>query len=133
MPICATIAKVNSQQTILIVEDNADLRFTFRTALALAGFNVREAGDGYEALRIVDQTLPDLVVLDLLLPNISGTTVQQEIAAQALTRDIPIVIVTGSALEVDESRVACLLRKPVLPDELVAAVKRCLRSGSART
>jgi CheY-like chemotaxis protein len=123
---------VNAQQTILIVEDNADLRFMFRTALAFAGYHVREAGDGYEALRIVDQTLPDLVVLDLLLPNISGTTVQQEIAAQALTRDIPIVIVTGSALHVDETRVACVLRKPVLPDELVATVKRCIRHGSAR-
>ena len=123
---------MNAQQTILIVEDNADLRFMFRTALALAGYNVREAGDGYEALRIVDQTLPDLVVLDLLLPNISGTTVQQEIAAQALTRDIPIVVVTGSALEVDETRVACVLRKPILPDELVAAVRRWIRHGSAR-
>ena len=123
---------MNAQPTILIVEDNADLRFMFRTALAFAGYNVREAGDGYEALRIVDQTLPDLVVLDLLLPNISGTAVQQEIAAQALTRDIPIVIVTGSALEVDETRVACVLRKPVLPDEVVAAVKRCIRHGSAR-
>ena len=49
------------------------------------------------------RALPDLIVLDLLLPNISGITVQQEIAAQAVTRDIPIVIVTGSALEVDES------------------------------
>ncbi len=102
----------------------------FRTALALAAFDVREAGDGYEALRILDEHPPDLVVLDLMLPTISGMTVQQEISAQVLTRDIPVVIVTGSALPVDESAVACVLRKPVLPDELVAAVRRCIAGGA---
>jgi CheY-like chemotaxis protein len=91
---------------------------------------VREAGDGYDALRIVDQHPPDLVVLDLLLPTISGMAVQQEIAAQVVTRDIPIVIVTGSTLRVDETQVACVLRKPVMPDALVAAVYRCLNSGA---
>lgn len=102
----------------------------FRTALAFAGFTVREAGDGYDALRIVDQHPPDLVVLDLLLPTISGMTVQQEIAAQVVTRDIPIVVVTGSTLPVDETQVACVLRKPVMPDALVSAVCRCLHCGA---
>ena len=102
----------------------------FRTALALAAFDVREAGDGYEALRILDQHPPDLVVLDLMLPTISGITVQQEIAAQVFTRDIPVVIVTGSSLPVDESAVACVLRKPVLPDDLVAAIRRCIAGGA---
>ena len=121
---------MNGRRTILVVEDDAELRYMFRTALAFAGFAVREAGDGYDALRIVDQYPPDLVVLDLLLPTISGMTVQQEIAAQVVTRDIPIVVVTGSALKVDETQVACVLRKPVMPDALVSAVRRCLHSGA---
>jgi CheY-like chemotaxis protein len=121
---------VNGHRTILVVEDDAELRYVFRTALSFAGFAVREAGDGYDALRIVDQHPPDLVVLDLLLPTISGMAVQQEIAAQVVTRDIPIVIVTGSTLRVDETQVACVLRKPVMPDALVAAVHRCLHSGA---
>jgi CheY-like chemotaxis protein len=121
---------VHARRTILLVEDDVDLRHMFRTALALAAFDVREAGDGYEALRILDQHPPDLVVLDLMLPTISGITVQQEIAAQVFTRDIPVVIVTGSSLPVDESAVACVLRKPVLPDDLVAAIRRCIAGGA---
>ena len=121
---------MNGHRTILVVEDDAELRYVFRTALSFAGFAVREAGDGYDALRIVDQHPPDLVVLDLLLPTISGMAVQQEIAAQVVTRDIPIVVVTGSTLRVDETQVACVLRKPVMPDALVAAVRRCLHAGA---
>lgn len=118
-------------RTILVVEDDADLRYMFKTALAFAGFNVREAGDGYDALRMIDVDPPDLVVLDLMLPTISGAVVQQEIAAQALTRDIPIVIVTGSSMPFDETRVACVLRKPATPNQLVDAVRQCLHSGRA--
>jgi CheY-like chemotaxis protein len=56
--------------------------------------------------------------------------VQQEIAAQVVTRNIPIVVVTGSGLPVDETQVACVLRKPVMPDALVSAVRRCLHLGA---
>lgn len=118
------------RQTILIVEDDEDLRRLFRTALALAGFDVVEARDGLEALRWIDQAPPDLVILDLLLPRISGLVVQQEIAAQAVTRQIPIVVVTGSTITADDLDVACFLRKPVSPDRLIETVRTCLTSGA---
>jgi two-component system phosphate regulon response regulator PhoB len=112
--------------TVLVVEDDHDLRASFRTCLALAGFLVREAPDGIHALRQIDQQPPDLVVLDLMLPNLSGLDVQQEIASNAYTRAIPIVVVTGTSLDLDHLMVSCILRKPILPDELVTAVQRCL-------
>ncbi len=118
------------RQTILIVEDDEDLRRLFRTALTLAGFDVVEAGDGMEALRWIDHSPPDLVILDLLLPRISGLVVQQEIAAHAVTRNIPIVVITGSTITATDLQVACFLRKPVSPDQLVDAVRNCLTSGS---
>jgi DNA-binding response OmpR family regulator len=118
------------RQTILIVEDDEDLRHLFRTALALAGYDVIEAGDGLEALRWIDHSPPDLVILDLLLPRISGLVVQQEIAAQAVTRQIPIVVVTGSTMAADGLDVACFLRKPISPDQLIAAVRSCLTAGA---
>jgi DNA-binding response OmpR family regulator len=118
------------RQTILIVEDDEDLRHLFRTALALAGYDVIEAGDGMEALRWIDQSPPDLVILDLLLPRISGLVVQQEIAAQAVTRQIPIVVITGSTMAADNLDVACFLRKPVSPEQLVETVHSCLASGA---
>ena len=117
------------RQTILIVEDDEDLRHLFRTALALAGYDVIEAGDGLEALRWIDHSPPDLVILDLLLPRISGLVVQQDIAAQAVTRQIPIVVVTGSTLAAEDFDVACFLRKPVSPDQLITTVRSCLTAG----
>jgi DNA-binding response OmpR family regulator len=119
---------MSERQTILIVEDDEDLRRLFRTALTLAGYDVIEASDGLEALQRIDQILPDLVVLDLMLPGLSGTAVQQELAAQTLTREIPIVVITGSYVGVHDLDVACLLRKPITPDQLIDAVRNCLIS-----
>jgi two-component system phosphate regulon response regulator PhoB len=103
----------------------------YRAALSLSAFDVVEADDGLSALHILEQRRADLVILDLMLPTVDGLTVQQEIAAHAGTRDIPILIVTASTLPLDHVKVPCILRKPVSPDELVAAVRRCLASGAA--
>jgi DNA-binding response OmpR family regulator len=116
-------------QTILVVEDDESLRRFYRANLALAGYNVREAGDGLEALRWIDSEPPDLVLLDLTLPFISGDTVRQEIAAHAHTRKIPIVIVTGSTAALDDLNVACVLRKPVVTERLLEVVRICLASS----
>ena len=118
------------RKKILVVEDDEDLRRLFRTALSLDGFDVIEAGDGMEALRWIDHSPPDLVILDLLLPRLSGLVVQQEIAAQAVTREIPIVVITGSTIPEHEMNVACFLRKPIAPDQLITAVRNCLASGT---
>jgi two-component system chemotaxis response regulator CheY len=122
---------VSSNETVLVVEDDFALRRMYRTALALAGFEVIEADDGLSALHVLEQRKADIVVLDLMLPRLDGLTVQQEIAAQAQTRDIPIVIVTGSKLPLDDVNVPCILRKPVTPDDLITAVRRCLASGAS--
>ena len=119
------------KQTILVVEDDEDLRRLFRTALTLSGYQVEEAGDGLEALQKIDQAPPDLVVLDLMLPQISGIVVQQEIAAHAVTRQVPIVIITGSTLDLGDLKAACILRKPISPEELIATVRQCLSHGAA--
>ena len=102
----------------------------FRSALSLSGFDVLEASDGIDALHLIDHHPPDLVVLDLGLQRLDGISVQQELAAQAVTRDIPIVIVTGSDAVVSGANVACLLRKPVWPDVLLRTIRECLASGS---
>jgi CheY-like chemotaxis protein len=116
---------------ILVVEDDADLRRMFRTALAMSGYEVEEAGDGIDALRLIDNRVPDLIVLDLVLRSLDGVSVQQELAARAITRHVPVVIVTGSAIDTDSLGVACVLRKPVQPDELVRTVRHCMAAGSS--
>lgn len=115
---------------ILVVEDDRELRQLYRMVLSLAGYDVQEAADGLNALHRLDEAPPDLVVLDLLLPGVSGVVVQQEIAAHAHTRDIPILVVTGSPMLPSELEVPCVLRKPVSPDALVEAVRSCLAAGA---
>ena len=117
------------RRIILVAEDDAGLRRLYRTALTLAGFDVDEAADGLDALRHIDHRRPDLVVLDIGLPAVNGVAVRQEIAAHAYTREIPVVVVTGTGMDLDYLNVACILRKPVEPDELVKTVRTCLAAA----
>jgi CheY-like chemotaxis protein len=96
-------------QVILLVEDEAELRYVFRTALVFDGFNVHEARDGYEAVRWLEQGTADLIVLDLRLPLIDG-----------------LAVVTASDEDVSQFDVEDVLRKPVTTDTLVDTVRRCL-------
>jgi CheY-like chemotaxis protein len=118
-------------RTVLIVEDDTDLRRQFRDALAMDGFDVHEARSGFEALRRLDTTLPDIIVLDLMLPGVDGFMVRHELAGQTHTRNIPIVVVTGTTEKLDGLDVNCLLRKPVFPDRLVTVVRKCLAAATS--
>lgn len=119
---------------ILIVEDDPQLRELYRAVLTIEGFTLDLVADGLDALRRLDEGTPDLVVLDLALPRLSGHAVYQEIAANARTRHIPIVVVTADPGKLVESESLCILRKPVDPDILLATVRRCLarRAGQPR-
>ena len=99
----------------------------YRTALTAAGYVVVAVEDGVAALRHIDQSGPDAVVLDLGLPDLAGQDVQKEIAAHPATRALPIIVVTGSdTADLDERDFSCVLRKPIDPESLVDAVRRCL-------
>jgi CheY-like chemotaxis protein len=123
---------LSQQRSILIVEDDRELRRLFRFALSIAGYPVTEAGDGIHALELIEQDRPDLVILDIGLPLLSGLEVQQEIAAHAHTRDIPVVIVTASSADLDGLGVECVLRKPLSPEDVVDVVARCFAAHASR-
>ena len=112
---------------ILIVEDDAPLRVMWRTALRFEGFTVVEAGDGLEALRLLDCSVPNLILLDLGLPNLDGVSVRKDISAQVLLRDIPVVIITGSTEDLSDLHVPHVLRKPVSLEQVVRVVQQCTR------
>ena len=97
-------------------------------SLSLAGFQVREAADGYQALAALEDDTPNVVVLDLGLPRVSGFTVLEEIEARDDMRGLAVVVVTG--LNVSEHRDVMLLRKPVDPPALIGAVRRALRRSA---
>jgi DNA-binding response OmpR family regulator len=116
---------------VLIVEDDGDLRHLYGSWLALAGFRVQTATDGISALQHVDADPPDLLLLDLGLPLLRGEHVANELAAQAHTRAIPVVVVTGQPSALAPAAAACVLRKPVEHDELIDTVRRCLATRIA--
>ena len=116
------------QRVILIVEDDGSLRAVWRTALRLEGFEVIEAGDGLEALKLIEASPPDLVLLDLGLPVVDGVSVRKDLAAQIFSRNIPIVVITGSTDDLSYLDVNCVLRKPVTVDHVVRVVHRCIVS-----
>jgi DNA-binding response OmpR family regulator len=113
--------------TVLVVEDDPALRRSYRTALTLEGFAVVTAEDGFDALRRVEVTPPDAIVLDLGLPRLDGRDVARELTSNASTQHIPIVVVTGESTELNEADFDCVLRKPVSPEMLITAVQNCLR------
>ena len=99
----------------------------FRSALRAAGYAVFAVEDGIDALHYVEQTLPAAVVLDLGLPRLDGRDVHREIASKRYNPRIPVIVVTGQTEDIDEREYACVLRKPIDPEDLVDAVERCLR------
>lgn len=114
---------------VLLVEDDAELRRLYRTALTLTGCEVREASNGFDALRRLDSDPPDAVVLDLMIPVLSGFGVLSELSSQANLKNIPVIIVTGIQDSLDHLKVAAVLRKPVNLDHLTSIVRSVMRSG----
>jgi DNA-binding response OmpR family regulator len=121
--------------TVLLVEDERKLRELVRSYLERAGFTVLSAGSGAEAITLATSAAPDLVILDLGLPDVSGETVAREIRAAGT---IPILMLTAKAAE--EDRIAGLelgaddyVTKPFSPRELVLRVQAILRRGSPAT
>src|SRR6185295_8113210 len=84
------------RRILLVVEDDHDLRRFFQLVLSNSGFDVHSARDGYEALSILEGVVPDVIVLDLRLPRIKGSDVLAELESNARTRNIPVLVVTGT-------------------------------------
>jgi DNA-binding response OmpR family regulator len=114
---------------VLIVEDDQTTRTMFQNALRAEGFRILTAGDGVEALRVLDVETPSVIVLDLGLPRLGGHDVAREVLARPETALVPIVVVTGADTEgLPESPRIRILRKPTTPDVIVETVQRCLET-----
>ena len=117
---------------ILIVEDEAALLTLLRYNLEKEGFEVGEAVDGEEALLMVAERRPDLVVLDWMLPTLSGIEVCRRIRRRPEARNVPIVMLTARGEEADRVRglnsgADDYVVKPFSPAELVARIRAVLR------
>jgi DNA-binding response OmpR family regulator len=116
---------------ILVIEDEASIQKLTKANLTASGYRVLTAIDGEEGLRMAKTECPDLVLLDLILPGISGWDVLTAIRTSPKLRKTPVVIMTAAVLESDEyqirgMRTANYLVKPFAVDELLHKVKRIL-------
>jgi CheY-like chemotaxis protein len=127
---------------ILLVEDSKFLRLATERALVRAGYEMSSAADGEEAVCVAREKLPDLILLDMLLPKMSGPEVLMELKKDPSTNAIPVVVMTGlsqkNAARLQEDGAFAFLEKSALEldkgsDKLLAAVEEILCKLSERS
>ncbi|MGD9505222.1 MAG: response regulator [Syntrophobacteraceae bacterium] len=124
-----------SKPNVLIVEDDRDILQLLTYNLKAAGFEIATCQDGYEALAEVRRQLPDIVLLDLLLPGLDGLEICKELKRGQETKNTPVIMITARGEEVD--RVVGLelgaddyVVKPFSPRELILRIKAVLRRST---
>src|SRR5579864_8761295 len=118
---------------VLVIEDNASVRETQVAILEQAGYSVRQATDGFEALELLQQRLPDLIVLDMVLPRLSGWQFLERSEAFADRKRVPVLIISAldpQQVAMSTFGVAAWLTKPVGAERLLRNVEEL--AGPAR-
>jgi DNA-binding response OmpR family regulator len=137
---CGKLLKDDNMSTklkcILCVEDEPEMIDLMRLILGRKGFEVKGAAGGVEGLRMIRQEKPDLVLLDLMMPDMDGWEVYQQMKADEKTKDIPVIVVTAKAQSIDRvlglhiAKVDDYIAKPFSPQDLMNSVEKVLRSKS---
>jgi DNA-binding response OmpR family regulator len=122
----------NTVKRILCVEDEQEMIDLIRLILGRRGFEVKGAEGGIEGLKLIREYLPDLVLLDLMMPDMDGWEVYQQMKADEKTRAIPVIVVTAKAQNIDRvlamhiAKVDDYITKPFSPQELLLSVEKVL-------
>ena len=124
-----------SEKTILIVEDNELNMKLFHDLIQAHGYNILQTKDGMEALKLARQHKPDLILMDIQLPEVSGLEVTKWIKEDDNLKSIPIIAVTAFAMKDDEEKVLragcqAYISKPISISDFLAALKKFLHEES---
>ncbi len=120
---------------ILCVEDEPEMIDLIRLILGRRGFEVKGATGGVEGLKMVRQEKPDLVLLDLMMPDMDGWEVYQQIKADENTKGIPVIVVTAKAQSIDKvlglhiAKVDDYIAKPFSPQDLLNSIEKVLQKS----
>ncbi|MCK4899598.1 MAG: response regulator [Anaerolineales bacterium] len=121
---------VESNKKIVYIEDEQEMIDLVSLILSRKGYKVVGANGGREGLEIVQQELPDLVLLDLMMPGMDGWDVYQQLKAEENTREIPVIVITAKAQSIDKvlglhiAKVDDYISKPFSPQDLVKSIER---------
>lgn len=123
-----------AQQKILVIDDSKVIRIRVREMLPTGNFEVLEAQDGLEGLSLIKKENPNLIMLDFLLPKMSGWEVFQEIQKSAILQKIPLVLMSGRKEEVTEKitepfQYFSFVEKPFEKNQLVAAIRDAMQKS----
>lgn len=123
-------------KSILCIEDEPEMIDLIRLILGRRGFDVKGANGGIQGLEMLRNEKPDLILLDLMMPDMDGWEVYQQIKADDKTRGIPVIVVTAKAQSIDKvlglhiAKVDDYIAKPFNPQELLASVEKVLQKQS---
>jgi CheY-like chemotaxis protein len=123
--------KRKRKRRILIVDDEFDIVKALTVRLRVSGFEVLSAFDGIQGVFVALKEKPDLILLDVRMPGADGFTVADQLKRSSLTRDIPVVFLTGSPEPSAQEKALALgarfyIKKPYDPEELLDAIGRAL-------
>ena len=132
----STLAKeaslIKQSKRVAYIEDEIEMIDLVRLILGRRGYSVMGANGGREGLELVRKELPDLVLLDLMMPDMDGWDVYHQIKSEELTRDIPVIVITAKAQNIDKvlglriAKVEDYISKPFSPQELLERVDQVL-------
>ena len=118
------------KKTILCVEDESEMIDLMRLILERRGYRFLGAEGGQEGLDLIRQEMPDLILLDLMMPGVDGWEVYRQLKADADLKEIPVIVVTAKAQSIDKvlglhiARVDDYITKPFGPQELLESINR---------
>jgi DNA-binding response OmpR family regulator len=121
---------------IIYIEDDQDMIDLVSLILNRRGFSVKGADGGVKGLDMVIKELPDLVLLDLMMPDLDGWDVYQQMKSLAKTRNIPVIVITAKAQAIDKvlglriAKVDDYICKPFSPNELIASIDRIIEKNN---
>ena len=122
---------------ILCIEDEPEMIDLIRLILGRRGFEVKGANGGVEGLQMIRRERPDLVLLDLMMPDMDGWEVYQQMKADEKTKNIPVIVVTAKAQSIDKvlglhiAKVDDYIAKPFSPQDLMNSVEKVLKSKAS--
>jgi two-component system response regulator VicR len=128
----------NKSRLIVYIEDDTEMIDLVTLILNRRGYQVKGAHGGHQGLDLVQKEPPDLILLDLMMPDLDGWDLYQQLKANETTRDIPVIIITAKAQAIDRvlglhiAKVEDYISKPFRPQELIESIEKVLTSKNTQ-